>query len=548
MPAEQEALRQFAQNGGRVLLLDQTQTGILPGDVYLEKRAFFSMGFVRAAQHPVMRDLNDVDFAMWHWPDGQPGHLIARGNYRTPNRGNFLSLVECFHFDQQNKFLAWTPLWEMYLGKGSILVTQLPLIETIQTEPMAAQMLARLLDYLGKDVYRHPQSSLAVCANVSEPVLNRLKDLRADFRIVDRPSAADPVTLLEMNQPDVKDADALRKYVQDGGVLVLHRARPEHQAFLANLTGKKVSVEIQPYRCWVDRAMIEKRDGLAEGLSHADFYWRTNISGEGPAGQWQASGVVEDGQGQVEYVVKVEGVADYLFPGGWVEMTLGKGRIVIDQVKWEVPEKEKNDYGSPMRVASMLLGNLGIVQHLPAPKPSLPQDVRYETLDLASLANRALRDDKGGSNTGWLDWGPDQDIRDFPTGDINFDGVPFKVAKGDKNAIVLRVNPDWVKGLAGYPEAVTIPVGKKNVAGLWFVHTGGWSTGTKPFGWREVYYADGSKEVMALNNTNFADWNYGHDQFPDEEGTSTSLAWKGGVQGVPDHPRVQDALGQPASR
>ena len=361
------------------------------------------MGFVRAAQHPVMRDLNDVDFAMWHWPDGLPGHLIARRQLphaqsrQLPFAGGVLPLRPA------NQFLAWTPLWEMYLGKGSILVTQLPLIETIQTEPMAAQCSRGCWTTSARTSTGIRNRSLAVLDSVSEPVLNRLKDLRADFRIVDRAGAADPVTLLEMNQPDVKDTDALRKYVQDGGVLVLHRARPEHQAFLANLTGKKVSVEIQPYRCWVDRAMIEKRDGLAEGLSHADFYWRTNIGGEGPAGQWQASGVVEDGQGQVEYVVKVEGVADYLFPGGWVEMTLGKGRIVIDQVKWEVPEKEKNDYGSPMRVASMLLGNLGIVQHLPAPKPSLPQDVRYETLDLASLANRALRDDKGGTTrAGWI--------------------------------------------------------------------------------------------------------------------------------------------------
>ena len=248
---------------------------------------------------------------------------------------------------------------------------------------------------------------------------------------------------------------------------------------------------------------------------------------------YQVSGVATDPKGQVEYVVKVEGVADYLFPGGWVEVPLGKGRIVIDQVKWEVPEREKNDYGSPMRVASMMLSNLGIVQHLPAPKPSLPRDVRFEALDISSLANIGFRDDKAGSGTGWCDWGPEQDIRDFPTGDINLGSVPFKVAKGDKNAVSLRVNPDYVKYLANCPESIEIPVNKKNVAGLVYLHTGGWTTGLKPYGWREVHYTDGTKEVMALNNTNFADWNYGHDQFPDEEGTTTFVAWKGACKNYP---------------
>ena len=319
MPSEQETIRRFAEGGGRVLVLPQTEMGILPGEFFLEKRNFSSMGFVRASAHPVMQGLKDVDFAMWHWPADLPGHLIARGLYRTPNHGNFLPLVECFHFDRKANVLAWTPLWEMCLGNGSILVTQLPLVDTIDTEPMAAKLWRRLLDYLGKDIYRHPQSRLAVLDSVSEPVLNRLKDLRADFKIVSQVDGANPVTLVEMNQPDFsKSTEAFRKYVQDGGILILHRARPEHQAFLAELTGKKVAVEVQPYRSWVDRQMIDKRDGLAEGLSNIDFYWCPNVDGEGPASTCQVSSVADDGKGQVEYLVKVEAQPTTCSPeAGW---------------------------------------------------------------------------------------------------------------------------------------------------------------------------------------------------------------------------------------
>ena len=111
--------------------------------------------------------------------------------------------------------------------------------------------------------------------------------------------------------------------------------------------------------------------------------------------------------------------------------------------------------------------------------------------------------------------------------------APYKVAKGGKNAIVLKVCPDHIKYLANCPDSVEILIGKKNVAGLMFLHTGGWTNGLKPFGWRQIHYTDGTKEVMALNNTNFADWNYGHDDFPDEDGTTTWVAWKGACKNYP---------------
>jgi hypothetical protein len=547
MPAEQQAMQRFVSAGGRVLLLPQQQVGLVPADVSFEKRNYASMGFVVASGHPVMQGLKDRDFAMWN-----PGHLVAKGLYRAPSRGNFLPLVECYHMDP---VLVWSPLWELYLGKGSILVVQLPLLADVDTEPMAAQMWRRLLGYMTKDVYRRAETKLALWDGVSGGVLTRLKELRADFETVKTLAGNPAVAMVELNwkagignrepgtgdSPEMKTSnpenripnpDSFRKYVQDGGTLVLHRARPEHKEWLEALTGQKISVEIQPYRSWVDRQMLEKRDGLAEGLTNIDFYWRSNVGGEGPDSVGQVSCSPADGKGQVEYVVKVDGAQEYLFPGGWVELKLGSGRIVIDQLKWELPEKDMNYYGSPMRVASILLTNLGITQKPPAPRPTLPDNVKYQTIDLAKVVNRGLVDDKPNDGIGWLDWGPDQDLRDFPTGDVNL-GVPFHVTKGDKNAVVLRVDKGRVGALADYPESATIPVNLKNVGGLWFLHTGGWTPGATTYAWREIRYADGSKVTLGLNGANFADWNYGRDSFPDEEETTTTVAWKGACKMYP---------------
>ncbi|MCY3020268.1 MAG: hypothetical protein NTW87_14715, partial [Planctomycetota bacterium] len=528
MTAERNALVEFVRSGGRVLVLPQTDGSIMPSGTHFEKRNYASLGFVRTAGHPVMKGLKDMDFAMWN-----PGHLIARGLYRTPMSGNFLPLVECFHLDREARTISWSPLLELYMGQGSLLAVQLPIIENLDAEPMAAEIWRRVLAYLSQDLYRRPQARLAVLEGVSEPVLRRLKEIRAEFEIVNAVSAACPVTLVEMNQPDLsKSTDAFKSYVQNGGTLVLHRARPEHQAWLAALTGRKVAVEAQRYHSWMDRQMRQQRAGLAEGLSNIDLYWRPGVGGEGPDSTLQVSGTVAEGKGQVEYVVTVDGAADHLFPGGLLEIPLGKGRIVVDQVKWELPEREKNDYGSPSRVASVMLGNLGVVLKPLVPKPPIPHNVNFEPIDISAVANRGIRDEKAGDDAGWGDWGPDKAINDFPTGDLWF-GVPYKVAKDANNAIVLRCNPAHVKSLANLPDTVVVPVNKKNVAGLWFLHTGGWIFGSKPFAWRQVVYADGSRESMPLNNTNCADWIYGRDQFQSEEDTTTCVAWKGACKANP---------------
>jgi hypothetical protein len=153
-------------------------------------------------------------------------------------------------------------------------------------------------------------------------------------------------------------------YVQEGATLIVHRAAPKHQAWLESLTGRKVAVEVQPYQAWVDRQMLQRRDGLVTGLDNLDPYWRTQTSGEGPQDHWQVSCGVEKGQErrQVQYVVKVEGAADYFFPGGLVEIQLHNGRIVIDQLKWEASAKDMI-CGSPTCCLSALL-TLGSTGHL----------------------------------------------------------------------------------------------------------------------------------------------------------------------------------------
>ena len=536
--AAREALCDFTREGGRTILLHQQDGNLLPGGISVEKRAWFSQAYVRSPNHPIMKGLSDLDFQMWN-----ADHLVAKGVFAKPTAGNVLSLLDSFHLDRETHSASWSEIIEVYLGKGSIVAVQLPLVEKFDTEPMAAQMFLRLLDYARGPVYKKiatpsadakTTAGLAMLGGATDAVLAKLKEVRVDAEFLAKPDAAIPVTMLDLNaQAALPDVALLHAYADGGGTLVLHRLRPEHAAWLESLTGAKVQVQVQPYMAWTDRQVLQRRDGLVDGLNNLDFYWRTFIDGEGPEACYQVSIAVPKGQerGQVLYVVKVQGADDYLFPGGLVEVQVGKGRVVIDQLKWEIPDAGLW-CGSPTRVISTMLTHLGVQARLPAPKPVLPPGVTYQTIDLAKVVNRGLRDDKAGDGVGWADWGPDQDLRDFTTGDIN-PGAPFHVTPGDKNCVVLRASPDRVRSLADYPASVSIPIAKKNVAGLWFLHTGGWIQGAAPFAWREIRYADGSMEVIPLNDSNMADWNYGHDDFTAEEGTTTTVAWKGACKAVP---------------
>ena len=163
------------------------------------------------------------------------------------------------------------------------------------------------------------------------------------------------------------------------------------------------------------------------------------------------------------------------------------------------------------------------------PLPTLPSGVVYEPVDLSPMANRSLVDEGG---EGWSGFGAMADLRSFPTGPVKFAGVPYVVPAGPRNAVVLRANPNWVKTLADYPDAVAIPENRKNVAGLLFLHGGGWAS-HYVMGERRIEYDDGTAEIIVLDRTNTADWNTGDGQFPGEEGTLTTVAWEGTTQEFP---------------
>lgn len=127
-----------------------------------------------------------------------------------------------------------------------------------------------------------------------------------------------------------------------------------------------------------------------------------------------------------------------------------------------------------------------------------PEGVWY--LDLSKAANRgfadAVADDGQG---GWTDQGREGDLHDFPVGEREFLGVPFRILDPSQNdgrsAVILRGRPR-----PSWPESVSISANGWRAAWLYFLHTSAWAgtDKTRPFAQYEIHYGDGTSEIIPL--------------------------------------------------
>jgi tetratricopeptide (TPR) repeat protein len=126
---------------------------------------------------------------------------------------------------------------------------------------------------------------------------------------------------------------------------------------------------------------------------------------------------------------------------------------------------------------------------------------------------------------GWSDQGPTADLRTFPTGRRDFQGVPFDIGKGANSIIVLA--SDGRFGAKAMPQEVTIPIDCK-VEGFFFLHSKAYNS-ENPVALYQVQYADGTTaDIQLRDEENIRDWAAPRPgPFLREKGTSSNVAWTG---------------------
>ena len=511
-------LAKFVEDGGRLLILAQTVTpGGLSANTKLESREWASQVFPLAAKHPILRGVTWWDLHFW-----AADRSVGRGSYTKPEGGPATVLADTGAVEG----MEWVQLMELYRGDGLYLLCQLPLIAKYNEEPMAREILAKTLRYgANENAYRAPTGRLkAIIARASQ-IEDCLTNLSVSMEVVpaDAPLDGKSVVLVEAVQKATEaQRDAWAAAVKSGATLVVCNVQPADAGWLSGLAGRPVRVTVPLYHMWSGRGCRTSYEQPVAGVGQCDVYWKQHDDAEGSSAQAEdAKLVIEPLQ---DFAVAADGARELVYPGAFIELSVGKGRLLIDQRRWMTANEKLSKY--TLRNVSALMLGLG-VQIAPMVVPrQLPQGLAYRQIDLTAFADRALADETPDDGKGgWTDQGASADLRTFPTGEQNFQGVPFLISKFPKSCIVLA------SGARPFPELlpneVTIPVGFP-VEGLYFLHSCAYSGSGMPVGLYQVQYADGTvTDIPLVSDVNIRDWASPPGPFLRERGTSSAVAWTG---------------------
>ena len=147
-----------------------------------------------------------------------------------------------------------------------------------------------------------------------------------------------------------------------------------------------------------------------------------------------------------------------------------------------------------------------------------PPAQTFTPVDLRSSANMNLRGDGPSDVPSWLLEGPENDLRNFTSGNLSFVDVPYCVTDPATNGGKAAIG---VARQGGLPKQVEVPVGRAGGA-LYFLHTA--STGASGIGASvTLAYEDGTDHTEYLvSGKHFTGW-----WFPELDRDNAGIAWRG---------------------
>jgi hypothetical protein len=482
---EKNTLIRFVNAGGVVVCLEQTRPGLVPGLIFFN-RGPHSINFVRSADHSIWTEpwlVTEADLRWW-----QGGLAVTREMYTKPAQGAFHILADGGNGN------GGTSLVEIVSGHGRWIASQFKLTELLNTEPMAGEVLTRILRS-ALNVVGHSPPSIGVLAD--DLFLSSLKERGTPFtelsELTPRTLQGGSVVILRgtpfenlLKKSGSQVCRALRTFAENGGTIYLKDL---------SIVSEIMLQELLPGITWAPSGgsqvipipnsnfKMEER-GLLSGLGASDFRW----CDDGP--DTQILNLKEIGKG----IFKIPGAHKLTEPEFLQEVPCGKGRIVIDQIDWFETRTPK-----AMRIGATLLTNLGLGGTVRTEASINKAD--FFSIDLSKAVNRSFRDETADDGRGgWTDQGSN-DLRDMPTGNQVLRGVPYKIESRNGGEAILLAGGALQKSL---PKKVTgIKVGRK-AAGLVFLHGCAWAGGP----WNYVVnFADGRRQNIPVQiETNVKDW------------------------------------------
>jgi len=455
----------WIRGGGNVVVLEQAEEfdGVA---LYLNKFSN-TKTHLCAPGNPLMKGVQKQDLFYWGGDN-----YVSHRSYSSPLEGDFQVLCQTGDING----LRMTPFVELGRGLGRVVCCSLLLAQKYREEPIVGILLENILSVAES----HPNRKLPkVGALLSDLMVKRLAGFGyvvEDLAAIENVTLSDyPVVWIDAGMAKV-DVAGLKSYVENGGTLILSRLDPSVDESFAELIPFKFMLSKFPRGiAWGGEMKMTTPSPLTNGFSHFDLFWKRGL--------WRRFGpMVHITSVPVEFSFRKHSrdkyeVTELLGPGALCEARLGKGRLIIDQIRWQESfDREERS----VRLFNALMYNLRI--------PRSGSGAAKKTAAVASVSIPANKLTKAGILTGVSD-----KASAFPKGAIVFRGAQFKTPESGPNVLVLGAP----KTLPGMPRKKTIPVGKKaDTLLLWQAAAFGFIDydESKPVIKYTVHYRNGSKK------------------------------------------------------
>jgi hypothetical protein len=348
LKARASVFLEFAAQGGVVILLHQTAPqDWLPFPLIPGARAE-SVNFSYRETHPLFRGLSGDDLCYWY-----PGHQVVSNYFAKPEKGNCNTLIEA----GGPRGMIYAAMVEEPWGRGRIIASQLDLLSNIDQNPLVLKVWKSLTELPSSPTV--PPAAAGFLGDPASPVRKTLIRTGVDFKDIGQPeelAGLSTVIIDGQKTFEKTEIEALQAFVEKGGSVLWHGVDESNRATAGRLAGCAVKEGVPPPPFWNSRAMRIVRHPLLEGLTDFDLLWkkfpgtdegnaiyRKSHLDLGPIGKSTVS--CDKGHG-------------LLYPAYLWVVDNGKGRVILDNVLWDVDASAINSISD--RYLTALLNNLGV--------------------------------------------------------------------------------------------------------------------------------------------------------------------------------------------
>jgi hypothetical protein len=509
---KKDGVTELLDRGGNLLVLAQAPSADLtwlPIKMELATNRPATMVHV-VTPHDLLRirNLEPGDFHWW-----LDDHFVSRSCYSKPLVGNVRSIL-----DVGAKGLDYTPLIEIFSGKGIVVLNQLVCVEKFDTAPVAAEVLYSCVEY-GLTTSR-TMGKLGIIAPADASLLERLKRVKADYELLnpDQITESNLCRLAALLVPPTKEAwktaiaktEIIRPWVfRHGGKVILHRLDPSvvsegEASGFTDPRGIKFGSRLE-WKGQIYKLSDAMKDEFACGLSNEWLWWI-------PEGAMEPTELQQQPEHIFDYPIGMDDRTQHQ-NDDWLEITnrgalnklkFGNGMVIIDQLRWDVNQEL---LGKQLAYLRWLLTACKVrMENTPA-SPIDRTKMTFVPIDIRAVCNQDYVDD--GTRNSWFGFGPHQDLRTLPTGRQIFADVDFEIIDPKQNGGKGCLAMHGQNGEQFPRKAGPVPVNAK-FNYLVFHQASAWSRSGDVIGTYEITYTDGESVFQKIvEGKQVCDWWHG---------------------------------------